>query len=347
MGGGTQRVAVHWDVMRRSVRLAAAPALFGACLLAACAKPAAPGNHEAANRTDANIVAPAPEPADADPGRYRNRRYAFSIAVPPQFIMEPPPANDDGRVFRAGGAEIRVFGSSLAGGRPFAQQIEAAKAGLSGVKTLRPSPITFRARGQAQEGREVQTILARPDDRRLVTLRVTYPPGDRAAMRIADEVIDSLRLVQEAGEARLSYDPRVLAPVASTLAIPPETGTRLAAVKLIPVDRLEKLGEKECRYGQSGQTRLCEASKEAGLAIAADPGPVAAWRARFGATAVNPRDLAAHSGFEVEQGAEGEGVRWTFLNQRSGTLILERMWREGGADDALYREVIGSLRFTE
>jgi hypothetical protein len=41
---------------------------------------------------------------------YSNDRYGTFSEVPPGFVMQPPPANDDGRTFKAAdGAVLRVF----------------------------------------------------------------------------------------------------------------------------------------------------------------------------------------------------------------------------------------------
>lgn len=43
---------------------------------------------------------------------YRNSRYGFAIDVPPNFEMQPPPGNDDGRTFLHGDASLLAYASA-------------------------------------------------------------------------------------------------------------------------------------------------------------------------------------------------------------------------------------------
>ena len=313
--------------------------------VAAIAGPIAACHQSAPRREVANAQDQATHPAAEGRWReYRNDRFDYVIAVPPGFSADPAPQNNDGRIFRSGDAALRVAGSHNVLGARFADQIAQMRDDQTDVALLSQTPMTWRARGRSGDGWVVDMLLARVGDDKRIAAWFSYPGNASEQLaQLADRALGSLKLIGRIGPVRFRYAPQRYSTTDVMMQTPPAYDRELRAVKLIPVRRAAQLGEVGCRYGLSGKTERCSAPKEAGLAFAIDDRSIAAVRAAFTDDAIRPRTLAGVTGFSVTQQAEGEGVRYSFLPVGQKTLVIERLWRNGG-NSSSYNRVLKSLK---
>lgn len=275
--------------------------------------------------------------------RYRNERFRFTIEVPPGFRPEPPPQNGDGRIFTAGSSSLRASGRHVLD-EPFSAQIAADRQGLSEVSARTPAPNVWRAEGRAADGSHVAMLLARGDGR-LVTVRFAYPPRADLAQE-AGRALDSLLFVGEAGPLRFRYRPERFALFDTSLYLPGAPRREIEAQKLIAADRAALVGRESCTYGLSGRTSRCSPDQESGLAFAVVDAPIASMRKRVDMLDPKESTLAGRSGFRVSQGAEGEGMSYTFIPAGNRTIVVARRWRHGESPDGGgFRAVLRDLSF--
>ena len=275
--------------------------------------------------------------------RYENDRFGYAIAVPPDFVADEAPDNNDGRVFRDGDTSLTVFGRHNVLDSTFADQIAQMREGLSDVRVKSESAASWRATARTSDGWMVHMLVVRPDPGDLVVSRFSYPRSDqREFEEEAGSALDSLRLIGKMGRLSFRYPPEVLPAVDATVKLPPDYDQSLPATKLLPLDRAARLGTPGCSYGLSGQSEICAADKEAGLAFAVDDVPVATLRKRYAVDRVEASTLAGRKGFAIAQGAEGEGARFAFIPAGDRTLVVERLWR-GSEGSKAYRNVLRSL----
>ena len=275
--------------------------------------------------------------------RYENHRFRYAIAIPPGFVADEAPDNNDGRVFRGGDTSLTVFGRHNVLDSTFADQVAQMREGLTDVRLKSESATSWRATARTSDGWMVHMLVVRPDPGDLVVSRFSYPQSDRRAFKDdAERALDSLRLIGRVGRLSFRYPPELLTAVAATIRLPPDYDRSLTATKLLPVDRAARLGKPGCSYGLSGQSELCSANKEAGLSFTLEDVPIATLRERYAADRVETSTLAGRQGFAISQGAEGQGARFAFIPAGEQTLIVERLWR--GSDGAdVYRGVLRSL----
>ncbi|MBR0553861.1 hypothetical protein [Stakelama marina] len=307
-----------------------------------------PDRAPAGNTPTANLdkprAAPAPTPTPTGEwARYTNRRFDYAIATPPGFTAEAAPQNNDGRVFRSGTASLRIFGTHNALGQSFASQIAQASKGLSDVSVVNRTATTWRATARDGVGNRVALRLARPDAMRLVTAHFSYPPANDMA-QVAEKTLDSLMLLGSTGPLTYRYRPDRLRAVQTTVSLPPDHKTELAATKLLPVARAAKLGHDGCRYGLSGKASTCTAEKEAGLAFALAEQPIDTLRDSFGPKRAKDATLADRTGFRIREGAEGQGADYIFLPAGGRTVIVVRSWRDEKPQTG-YQGVLHDLSF--
>jgi hypothetical protein len=126
------------------------------------------------------------------------------------------------------------------------------------------------------------------------------------------------------------YDPALLAPVETTVAVPPDWSVRVPGTKLVAADREKLIGKAECLYGLSGQASLCNAEQEAGLAFAVMDEPYEAMRARLSEELREPIRLGGIDGVSWTIGAEGEGAEHILLPTDGQTVLIVRQFRASG-----------------
>lgn len=65
--------------------------------------------------------------------RYCNARYGFCVSYPKSFRMDPPPANDDGRIFRDGSGLVMTISGINNTGETLATEIHTESEGFDTV----------------------------------------------------------------------------------------------------------------------------------------------------------------------------------------------------------------------
>ena len=152
------------------------------------------------------------------------------------------------------------------------------------------------------------------------------------------------------GPLRYAYDPEVLERVEVRASLPPDYESERDGIKLIPAERAELLGKRECSYGESGMVTECNAEQEAGLEIVQLDGPLSRWRenfanSRMGTGPLESVELGGVSGFRFTAQAEGSGAEYTFLPAGDDAAVLvTRQFRFGqDAGEEEIERVIASL----
>ena len=126
------------------------------------------------------------------------------------------------------------------------------------------------------------------------------------------------------------YNPALLAPVETAVAVPPDWSVRVQGTKLVAADREKLIGKAECLYGLSGQASLCNAEQEAGLAFAVMDEPYEAMRARLSEELREPIRLGGIDGVSWTIGAEGDGAEHILLPTDGQTVLIVRQFRASG-----------------
>ena len=90
--------------------------------------------------------------------------------------------------------------------------------------------------------------------------------------------INSLLFVGHVGPLSYRYQPERFSLVPVSISLPGAHDAPIDAVKLIPWERAEQLGQTRCSYGLAGRTQICNADIEAGLAFAMLNKPIAELR---------------------------------------------------------------------
>ncbi|MWV27751.1 hypothetical protein [Aurantiacibacter rhizosphaerae] len=172
----------------------------------------------------------------------------------------------------------------------------------------------------------------------------TLVPEDQATSPIAAGTI---------GPVAYSYDTSVLTRAEIRLPLPPTFEETEFAVKFLPVDLVDKLGERDCSYTRPDGDAKCTAEQEVGFALAFLERPVE----HYGEALIDNLtedmrieavEMAGRSGFALDTTRNGSKLRYTFLPVESRTLLM--MERNQGtvsnAAEAL-KDVRESLRFPE
>ncbi|MGO4525377.1 hypothetical protein AB4097_10990 [Microvirga sp. 2MCAF35] len=125
--------------------------------------------------------------SDTSWSRYRNARFGTSVDVPGIFTMvEPAPANGDGRTFKsADGAELRVFGSH--GATTVTVNFAAYRKWLLDSLQKDGVAIAYKAQGKewfvasGTRGADIIYVKATEGCGATHEIRVTYPIAGRQA----------------------------------------------------------------------------------------------------------------------------------------------------------------------
>lgn len=320
--------------------------LLAGWVLAACS-PAPDGPEEPSGSSIPVATVPATQGAPGDWYEYVNARFDFAVEVPPGFFAEPVSAHGDGRAFSRGSARLRVSGTDNLE-KPFAEQIAAAREGLSVQREEWTSPGTWRAWGSGAGGPEL-LALARGTDR-LVTVRFAYGQDDDELAKHGQRVLDSLRFVGHAGPVAYRFRPDLFVLTQVALAFPGVEGVAVEAEKLIPWRHARRLGKRACRYGPSSRPQVCEAEQEPGLAFAVLDRPIHIVREGVPAGRVEPSGLAGRDGFRTVEARQHAGASFAFIPAGTNTVAVVRHWRDDageGVDRPVFETVLRSLATAE
>lgn len=151
------------------------------------------------------------------------------------------------------------------------------------------------------------------------------------------------------GPVEYGFDPRHLIRAEVDLALPPAYELTAWAVKLIPVERAELLGEDGCTYGQSGLRETCTAAKEVGLSLSLLERPLRDYRSAFAeggipAEEMEPTAMFGEEGFSFTAQAEGSGIHYRFVPVGERTLLIARRFAAGiEVGDAAIEAALASL----
>ncbi|KHK91087.1 hypothetical protein [Novosphingobium malaysiense] len=325
--------------------------LVAVAALAACSQEATPTDTETGSASTAPETDPSGNDDDtalsrpADEWRqYRNERFAFAIGIPPGFAAQPAPQNGDGRVFTRERATMRISGRHNMGAT-FSEQIAKATRGLTLETQERTSPQTWQAMSKGDDGRRTFVELARASGR-VVTVRFDYPENDAELERQAGHALDGLLMVERAGPLTYEFKPDRFALTEATISLPGKHSRAIEARKLIPWARAAKLGDKACRYGQSGRTQTCNADKEAGLAFAVLDRTISSLRDTVPQALIEPSSLAGKDGFRVVEQAEGAGTSYAFVPAGDRTVAVVKSWRSG-SDKTGFEGVLRNLSIAQ
>jgi len=155
------------------------------------------------------------------------------------------------------------------------------------------------------------------------------------------------------GPVSYSFDDSRLTRTEVELPIPPDYRTRVWAVKLIPTERAEMLGETACRYGDAQADEVCNVADEAGLALAMLERPIADYRANFtrdgfGEEQLGSTEIGGRVGFAFNSETDGQPTEYRFVPVAGRTLMLARQAGPGlGQASKAIGAVMSGLRISK
>lgn len=116
-------------------------------------------------------------------------------------------------------------------------------------------------------------------------------------------------------------------------------------VKLISAARVEKLGKKECSYGQSGLTSLCTKEMEGGIEFILVDSSVPSLTSFLDSSLTTMVTIAGKESIKWSIGAEGEGTDYYYISiSPNQTLVVVRLYRSDGFPDKnLFDQVMNTL----
>ncbi len=108
---------------------------------------------------------------------YCNSRFGFCVDYPRELGMEPPPVNNDGRVFYNNeGFSLRVYGQYNALDERLEEHLQSLKGELDSVTYERLKGDWFVLSGY--KGKDIHYIKVIYRDGTFYTLWIRYPSGD-------------------------------------------------------------------------------------------------------------------------------------------------------------------------
>ena len=127
------------------------------------------------------------------------------------------------------------------------------------------------------------------------------------------------------GTVRYTYDPAELTRAETDLLIPPAFEDGVFAVKFIPHELAERLGQRRCSFGPMPGSEDCSAGTEVGFALALLEQPFDFYEEMLLAAdgdAVEPRSVKGVDGLSYVRRTVRATTRYTFLPNGERTLLL-------------------------
>ncbi|BBC73730.1 conserved hypothetical protein [Altererythrobacter sp. B11] len=155
------------------------------------------------------------------------------------------------------------------------------------------------------------------------------------------------------GPVAYTFDDEELTRTEVQLPVPPRYRDEVWAVKLIPRERAELLGQVACRYGDSARDEVCTVEDEAGLALAMLERPIADYRKNFadsgfGEEQLGSVEIGGRIGFRYTASGENGGVEYNFLPVAGRTLMIARKTEpDAAAANNAIGAVVAGLRLED
>ncbi|MGB3795257.1 MAG: hypothetical protein WA957_03030 [Alteraurantiacibacter sp.] len=163
---------------------------------------------------------------------------------------------------------------------------------------------------------------------------------DSQAASTVPEALSSSPVADGAiGPVSYSYDTSELARAEISLPLPPAFEETKFAVKFLPRDLVDKLGEERCSYEEANDNHECTAEQEIGFALAFLDRPVE----YYGEQLIDHLDenmrvegieVQGRAGFALYTARNGTKLRYTFLPVDSRTLMMVERKKETIASGA-------------
>lgn len=143
----------------------------------------------------------------------------------------------------------------------------------------------------------------------------------------------------------VQYPENTFAVVHIAKQLPPDYKSNYAGVKLISSSRASKLGKKECSYGESGLTSVCEAEMEGGIEFIQVNASVQSLTSSLDSSLKTTVTLAGKQTVKWSIGAEGEGYDYYYIPLNSSkTLVVTRQYRfDGFPQQTSFDQVLSTL----
>ncbi len=155
------------------------------------------------------------------------------------------------------------------------------------------------------------------------------------------------------GPVHYAYDTGVLTRAEISLPLPPDFEESVFAVKFLPTELLDNLGDTACSYENEADDGGCTAEQEIGFALAFLERPIDTYgEAIFDqvddSMNVEPATVRGHEGFKLETPRGGTMLNYTFLPVAGRTLLLvERNQADSHIGAEALAQVRDSLRFPD
>ena len=155
------------------------------------------------------------------------------------------------------------------------------------------------------------------------------------------------------GPVQYAYDTGVLSRAEISLPLPPDFEESVFAVKFIPTELLDNLGDPNCSYEHDADDSACTAEQEIGFALAFLERPIdtygdAVFDRLDDSMTVAPASVRGHEGFSLQTARGGTMLHYTFLPVEGRTLLLvERSQDDIAAGAEALAQVRDSLRFPD
>jgi hypothetical protein len=155
------------------------------------------------------------------------------------------------------------------------------------------------------------------------------------------------------GPVHYAYDTGVLTRAEISLPLPPDFEESVFAVKFIPTQLLENLGDPNCSYEHEADDSECTAEQEIGFALAFLERPIETYGEALvdrmdESMTMAPATVQGHEGFTLETPRGGTVLHYTFLPVAGRTLLLvERNQADIQVGAEALAQVRESLRFPD
>ena len=151
------------------------------------------------------------------------------------------------------------------------------------------------------------------------------------------------------GSVQYGFDPNALTRAEVQLAIPPDFEEKIWAIKLIPIERADRLGQTDCRYDSSDRTQPCTADLEDGLTMALLERPIGHYRRGLldegiEPGALRPDRVAETDGFAYLVRREPAAIVYRFFPAEDRTFLLSQHLEDRNEmRDPAIRQVLATL----
>jgi|GEM_PF-1318933 len=155
------------------------------------------------------------------------------------------------------------------------------------------------------------------------------------------------------GPVHYRYDQSVLTRAEISLSLPPDFEQTVFAVKFIPAELVDNLGNSKCSYEREEGEEICTAEAEVGVALALLERPIETYGETIVANlddtmSVESAKLAGEEGFALKAMRGGAEKLYTFVPVGERTLLLvERTQQASEEGMRAMREVRDSLHLPE